>query len=301
LTELYLNDNELTTLPDSIGNLANLTHLSLSDNPIDTEHPEIQERILLRIQIRNQIRNNPTPNGIAFNIHNAFRKINTDKLTSYIKQDTVCPSLNNSEFTLYVDDILNKFLISSYDNINKDFDNAEQLKIKTQYTAIFNSVLSKINYDNYKELIYYVFEYVKKQSNEFRYKYVYYFTYDNYNAYNSSAGCLSCASGMLERFITTLQSVAEMIQFTSHTSEYSELLNIFNYKSINQLILKYMQVHYNKVKDSDTESSITEKMEYIHTAIRDDIIEYFKNNTSEIPSNIDELIHQEIQILREIF
>jgi len=42
-------------------------------------------------------------------------------------------------------------------------------------------------------------------------------------------------------------------------------------------------------------------MEYIHTAICDDIIEYYKNNTSEIPSNIDEVIHQEIQILREMF
>jgi hypothetical protein len=297
LTKLNLSNNQLTTFPDWIGNLTNLTYFSLSHNPIDTEHPEIQQRILLRIQIRNQIRNNPIPEGIAFNIHNAFRKINTYKLTSYIKQDTICPSLNNSEFTLYVDDTLNNLFTSSYDNINKDFDNVEQ--IKTQYTAIFNSVLSKINYDNYQELIYYVLEYAKKQSNEFRYKYAYYFTYDNYNAYNGSGHNLSCASGMLERFVTTLQSVAEMIQLTSHTSEYSELLNIFNYKSIKQLITEYMKVHYDKIKDSEV--SITEKMEYIRVSIRDDIIEYYKNNTSEIPLNIDEVIHQEIQILHEIF
>jgi Leucine-rich repeat (LRR) protein len=199
--------------------------------------------------------NQELPAGIAFEVHKAFNKIDKAALIEFVKpyineaNVLTYKSKNNNEFKEYLKSSLNGF-------ISKINNNSRKNQAKTDLEKIFTQILGNLQYkDSYKELITYCLEYVKKQPKKFQETYVSTFTYDCAHAYDAANdddnSSISCAKGMLERFVLNLKDAAVAVKSTNNavfnTNKYAELISIIqsvplsNSEKITKDINKYAQ------------------------------------------------------------
>ncbi len=257
LTHLFISNNQLITLPNSIINLVSLEELDLDDNTLHNTNPEI--RGFLRefgVEFNN---NNQVPFINPFQVHQAFDKINTQALFTFMKpllSDNVnsISNKNREDFINYMGDTLEEFIDLMPNN------NSRKKVAETDIYNIFGEVLNNILYTpEYKKIISYCLDYVSKQSNEFKMTYVSNFTYDCAHAYNSPNGNvrgeLSCARGMIERFVFSLVPAAMLFIDTPIFTEkgYDKLIAIIENKpkTVRQLMDEYAKDCYEEASNSE--------------------------------------------------
>jgi Leucine-rich repeat (LRR) protein len=234
LSELYLDGNQLTDIPESIVNIRYLENISFDDNPDLNITSQAVRNMIRRIRGEENI-----PQVNPLQVHQAFEKINTQALFTFMK-----PLLSNNinsisnksrdDFINYMRDTLESFIKLMPNN------NSRKKVAETDIDNIFDGVLNNIAYtDSYKKIISYCLNYVSKQSNEFKMAYASNFTYDCAHAYNKGNGNvrgeLSCAKGMIERFVFSLVPAAMLFVGTPTFTEkgYDKLIAIIENKSKN--------------------------------------------------------------------
>lgn len=302
LYQLNISDNNISELPPSSVNpdetildeLNELTEFNMENNPIDETNPNINERIQARIALRIAPPQEEVPQparaGVAFEVHNAFNNINKQKLINFLKDpaNPVPVFQSNDDFIDYFDATLKDFLALLPNNANKD-------NIMTDYNKIFDERLSLINYHSqgetdYKPLITNALEYAKRQSDDFKKRYGFSFTYDNAHAYEGEHP-LSCAKGMIERFITTLGNVAGQIKLADadefEAKNYEELLDIMEPKSLQQYVNMYMSECFNS-DDINSQPTKAKKIEALEMCIRAKLEEHFEGQI--VPAAAEGLI-----------
>lgn len=166
-------------------------------------------------------------NGIAFEVHNAFEKINKKALFSFFKENSIeninIPSTNET-FIKYMKNTLDEFIQLIPDT------NSRKTSSMLDVENIFDNLLKNIQYtDEYKKLISYSLEYVKAQPEDFKMAYVSNFTYDCAHAYNGDNG-MSCAKGIIERFVTSLIPAAMLYIDEGRYNRLIHILTPFNLK-----------------------------------------------------------------------
>ncbi len=294
LYQLNISNNNISELSPSVGNpeetvlddLNELTHFNMENNPIDETNPEIDERIHARIALRTAPPEEegvpqPAGAGVAFEVHNAFNNINKQKLINFLKDPAhpVPVFDSNDDFIDYFDTTLREFLSLLPNNANKD-------NIMTDYNKILDERLGLINYHpqgetNYKPLIANVLEYVKRQSDDFKKRYGFSFTYDNAHAYEGEHP-LSCAKGMIERFVTTLGNVAGQIKLADpdefETKNYEQLLDIMEPKSLQQYVNMYISECFNS-DEVNSQPTKAKKIEALEACVRSKLEEHFEGQT----------------------
>jgi hypothetical protein len=322
LFRLIINFNHLVDLPDSIGNLYNLETLFIDSNVIITlpdsitrlnlndfyfrdnmfyndnatwdllsddikqyleEYPDgiNREEILIEMQ-RAPVEENELPEGIAFEVHKFFKKIDKDKLINFIKPVINSEEINqillydNSKFIEYINNSL-KGLIQKVNS------NEKKRNIETDINRIFEAHLNRLDYSEFKEIIAYCIEYVKKQSKEFQETYITTFAYDCTRAYNGPSG-MSCAKGILERFVTSLIPAAISIQTVNNNAfkdkKYETLISIIENKPMStmDLINKYAE---ECTKNNNSINSNDKLISCVKNKLQEHLGDRYNNSISE--------------------
>jgi uncharacterized protein YjbI with pentapeptide repeats len=199
LTGAYLNGANLTRANLTGVNLenANLTNANLTRANLTRAYlrnTDLTNAIITGANLTNAIlerpRPAPAPAGVAYEIHNAFDKINIDKYYKIIDQDDNKTYDNVVE---YVQDLFTKF-------INQHFTEED----KTNSIEGLNQILEKLSLSEsrniHNKLIGKSVDFVMKQPKEFIDFYIRAFIQDCYHAYSGEDG-LSCVKGIIERFV----------------------------------------------------------------------------------------------------
>jgi Leucine-rich repeat (LRR) protein len=260
LKVLNLGSNNINDLPDSLERIypnirtqntasrGGITpQLVLEGNPIlqrrinDFRAPvrRIMTNFITVVEEPTVNQNNmpPLPGGIAFEVHNAFKKINKEKLNNFFKskmEESLTPvkfivPAQLNEFKLYV-------IKTITDLINENITSASK---REKYLSDLNKINnSHIKYFDLQQdqvdLITNILEYVKIQPSEFQKTYAKNFISGCARAYKGPQG-MSCAKGVLERFVTELVSagVVGMTDPTMAKPEYLEMIEIIENKTVN--------------------------------------------------------------------
>ncbi len=176
----------------------------------------------------------PAGHGIAFEVHNAFYKINKQRFIAFMErempmvQERFNAAPTNPAFGNYVVESLENLQVSLPNNSNNDR-NRKQLAL-TDLNA-FSQRLKQVNYDDEtRKIIFYTLEFVTRQSAEFMNVYIKNFTSDCATAYGQ--GGISCTKGIIERIVTSLTPASLL-----HVGEpiYDELVTIINPKLLSQI------------------------------------------------------------------
>jgi Leucine-rich repeat (LRR) protein len=223
LTELDLENNKLTTLPNNIGNLVNLKDLALNNNELETlpEGMLILKKNLKRIDVLNNIFNDraiqiiqtipiqPIVNnqGIAFEVHNEFKKIFGNRENSFIVLlNSMIKSSSPTKTTF--DDIIPivQSFVSSPENLDSSPENLdsspENLDSSPKKLVKLNQVLERFGNSSESknpktiEIIAKTIQYVNEQPIEFKHLYSNIFIQDCFHAYNGDGNTLSCVKGI---------------------------------------------------------------------------------------------------------
>ncbi len=256
LEMIILDNNDLFSLPDSIMNLTNLTYITVNNNA----ELHISDDIREFINRHHRVNNNTNNHNVAFEVHNAFNKINITKLFEfiepYISLDDIDEiyDMDNKEFAEYMKNTLDQFII----RIPKK--NIRRSRSQTDIENIFNGILNNLAYPNeYRKIISYCLKFASKQANEFKMEYASNFTYDCAHAYNSNNGNttsrLSCAKGMIERFVFSFVPAAMLFIDTPlfKRKKYDVLISIIETKpkDLRGLIDQFAKDCYEEASNSE--------------------------------------------------
>jgi hypothetical protein len=165
------------------------------------------------------------PEGFSVQIHRAFSKINKSALFSFLLDRTgpiTIPAATDSEYSDYILSTLQGFL-DKMENSN----NRKNTAI-TDLANIYTNMLKRMKFSViYRQIISLCLEYVKLQPEDFQKAYVYFYALDCAHAYNGKNG-MSCALGILERFVSSLASAAAVyIESPLYTEKgYDRLVSI---------------------------------------------------------------------------
>jgi hypothetical protein len=239
----------------------------------------------------NELEQEVLPNLIAegaLDVHNAFRKIETAKLIKFFKQSLpnyLTESINNNAYELN-DAQFKGYLKETLDGFIDTIENSNIKRKSEEYLEKIFETLGTILYDKEdKKLITYCLEYVKQQPKAFQKIYVELYTKDNACAYSGPDPnniSMSCAKGMMERFVLKLVDAATAVESINksayNSNNYEELINIIENKplTIKKLIDKYAQ----ECSKNETINSDTKLIECVKNKIRDKHTELFTNNVS---------------------
>tara|TARA_Y100000591_G_C21851514_1_gene711995 strand:+ start:2092 stop:4722 length:2631 start_codon:yes stop_codon:yes gene_type:complete len=171
--------------------------------------------------------------GRAVDTHKTFYNININKLINfYIDKASLTGRLISNDELLRetaLDDL------TSYVN-EIDMSEAEKNTLKASLNLCFTARLNTYDFSkivagtdprvNFRDLIYTVIKYLSAQPKEFRDLYVQSLILDSTEAYGP--GGMSCAAGIVERFVTVMEQAAAVVKDTipAKTEEYTELINI---------------------------------------------------------------------------
>jgi hypothetical protein len=188
--------------------------------------------------------------GVAFEIHNAFSKINLRNLVDFVRANNLeLIDLDYSSPDAFLNNINSIFTIY----INTHFSEASPDK-KRSLIDHLGKVLSKIRGIDFDyemnsidmlrwEFLKLIISFVMKQEVNFVENYLDTFIEDSYRAYSSAAGDpeanISCPKGIIERFVLSLHSASVLLcpeNFSTCPSPYKELI---------RLLCSAVEVHIN--------------------------------------------------------
>ena len=202
------------------------------------------------------------PIGRATDTHKAFYNIRINKLLDFYKfyvnkmtkklgVKVPKPFTSNRQLTEYTFAILESII----KNMDKDFDKE---KLMTGLNSCFKERLDHYDFDqiiagtdppiNFRELIFWAFIYMTDQSSNFKDLYVESLITDSTQAHGANG--LSCAAGIIERFVTVMEQVASVLKdsIPEKKEEYEELIGIIE-NDPEKLIKKYMEEWFNIHKE----------------------------------------------------
>ena len=186
--------------------------------------------------------------GRTVDTHKTFYKIRTNMLLDfYIEKADI-----ESPYTAPSDNDLRELALSTLRRMVDNLDESETDKreLISSLEACFTQQLNRYNFGqiiagtdphvNFRKLIYCVIKYLEKQPKEFKDIYVQSLIMDSAHAYGP--GGMSCAAGIVERFVTVMEQAAAVVRdtVTSKTEEYTELMNIIT-NDPKSLIKAYQQ------------------------------------------------------------
>ena len=145
----------------------------------------------------------PNPQGVAFQVHNAFNAIDFTKLFQFLNNGKIDTYSEEDEFNEYFAAEIQK-LISNYDEPDKN-------ELETRYQALRPKIKSidyntdfKMNPNPSGENAFYtILNFVKKQEKHYQDNYVKFFINDSFSAYDRG-DTTSCVKGIKERIIFAL-------------------------------------------------------------------------------------------------
>jgi hypothetical protein len=187
--------------------------------------------------------------GVAFEIHNAFHKINLPNLVGFLDSSDIEPiEMDASSVERFLQNINSIFSIY----INAHFSEASPEK-KSSLIDHLDRVLGQIRGIDFDyemesigmlrwEFLRLIISFVMKQEVNFVENYLDTFIEDSYRAYSSAAGDdanISCPKGIIERFVLCLHTASVLLcpeNFSTCPSPYKELI---------RLLCSAVEVHIN--------------------------------------------------------
>lgn len=186
--------------------------------------------------------------GRTVDTHKTFYKIRTNMLLDfYIEKADI-----ESPYTAPSDNALRELALSTLSIMvtNLDTSETDKRELMTSLEACFTQQLNRYNFGqiiagtephvDFRKLIYCVIKYLEKQPKEFKDIYVESLIMDSAHAYGR--GGMSCAAGIVERFVTVMEQAAAVVRDTvpEKAEEYTELMNIIT-NDPKSLIKAYQQ------------------------------------------------------------
>jgi surface protein len=181
--------------------------------------------------------------GVAFEIHNAFAKINTtsyiktinnylndlNEETPFFKGGELLPITTDEEKQTVITEIIKVSKIV-FDKHIKDFEEGKQTSTQRTFGWVTNKFKDSAVDDKYIEIILVTFAYVwsSQWDDDERGEYIYTWISENAEAYNSNpdaAANISCVEGIIERVVLSLTTILSKddLNETQH-----KILNIIN-------------------------------------------------------------------------
>jgi len=186
--------------------------------------------------------------GRAVDTHKTFYNIRINMLVEfYIEKANI-----QAPFTAGSDNDLRQMALSEIRKMVTELDvsDTDKRELNTSLDACFTQRLNSYNFEqviagtdphiNFRKLIYCVIQYLLKQPKEFKDIYVQSLIMDSSQAYGP--GGMSCAAGIVERFVTVMEQAAAVVKDTmpEKSEEYVELINIIT-NDPKSLIKAYQQ------------------------------------------------------------
>jgi len=168
-------------------------------------------------------------------------------------------------------------------------DREKIVKHRKDLEKIMKNVLRRVNYflysPSWRLSILYSLDYVEKQSILFKKSYTEAFLKDCINAYEGAAG-MSCATGVLERFVISLMTACGTVLSVSDNPEYEYIKGIVE-NGLSKLIPEYILKWY-KLHSHDPYRFTTETKEQRLDNLRQYLLSFFPENEELILKLIPE-------------
>lgn len=186
--------------------------------------------------------------GRAVDTHKTFYNIRINLLVDFYMEKAKI----SSSSTPGSNDAIRTFALTTLRKMVSELDasDADKRELNTSLEACFTQRLNTYNFTqiiagtspqiDFKKLIYCVIEYLLIQPKEFKDIYVQSLIMDSSQAYGP--GGMSCAAGIVERFVTVMEQAAAVVKDTvpAKAEEYTELINIIT-NDPKSLIKAYQQ------------------------------------------------------------
>ena len=261
-TSFFNNTNLQDIIYDDLTEFPDLTE---SVNvPTDLENLEYNERPILHDPFQE-------PEGVAFEIHNVFNKIDIDKYHELITKSSA--DLRRGGPRGNWDLAVIKFALETIVDVDFPKNEAEQARAKSKIKAIITRLKNSdvLRSDKVMKLVSDTMQFVSIQPPAFKVFYVTAFIQDCYHAYSDPATGLpfetdqgmSCLQGIVERFVWIIgDTVQAMIANKSKKAVYKDLLNVFgkNKLDLNELTQQWDEEVLQKPDFSDKEKKTKEQV-----------------------------------------
>ena len=170
------------------------------------------------------------PEGIAFEVHNAFKKINLRAYKDLLR--TILGDAYIENLTGYPPDV-EEHIREIFNGIIGDNEG-----LRTRADQVLDKLFFAQISDEYNLLILNTLHFMQSQNEEFQLNYVTKFVNDNCEAYTGSGDNMSCLKGIIERFVFSLE-----FAFAAAGGEFSDdertLLRILRPLVLNDLAQEY--------------------------------------------------------------
>ena len=215
-------DQDLNTW--DVRNVTNITNMFQNCPIAQANKP------MLPVQIQRQIPAAPAAVVDPRQIHRESAKIDLDLLIQVLTPlvNPINP-IQASQFAGYIDRTINSIIgtcdavseVNSEHPVSKD-------KFRSQFQTLNSQRLQRLDYDQFNPTlllaIQYILSFVQSQSPKFQTDYLTMFLNDCLTAYGDTQ--ISCAAGILERFVTLLRDTCVMAQgYNGSTPEQVEIYN----------------------------------------------------------------------------
>ena len=186
--------------------------------------------------------------GRAVDTHKTFYNIRINMLVDFYQDKSDIKNVDITKNDDELRDMALTLLILAIDDL--DATAQERSALNTGLVSCFKDRLNSYNFGqqiagtdpvvNFRTLIYCALKYLKAQPKEFRDIYVQSLVIDSTQAYGP--GGMSCAAGIVERFVTVMEQAAVVVKDTrpEKAEEYVELINILT-NDPKSLIKNYQQ------------------------------------------------------------
>jgi hypothetical protein len=258
LTRLDCSKNQLTILPESISNCVNLQELNCSNNKLRSLPPTLRnigrfngtgnlEPLIMPMDIQPQ-----QPKIDPFQVHKYYQRFKKREKEYYEIMDSLIKN-PPSNYDLQTTINLQRTFTS---NIN-DGDPKKHLK---KFDKVWGKVLLTSIKDDQDiiQLIGKTIQYVSQQSDEFKQMYNVFFIEDSYGAYDYPGNPdfnISCINGIIERVVLSLESIVGYFCAGGECKNL-EFIKLYDFFTAN---LKLMDVFRTSLKKySETEEGINE-------------------------------------------
>lgn len=223
--------------------------------------------------------------GRAVDTHKTFYNIRINMLVEFYQDK----SEMTAPYTAASDELLRNMAITLLKNTIDDLDATAEEKqaLNTGLNSCFTDRLNTYNFGqqiagtdpqvNFRTLIYCALKYLEAQPKEFRDIYVQSLVIDSTQAYGP--GGMSCAAGIVERFITVMEQAAVVVKDTKpeKAEEYVELINILT-NDPKSLIKNYQQewfeIHREGGPDAFAESAALDTIMDSYKAFLEERFDY---------------------------
>lgn len=168
----------------------------------------------------------------AFNeIHVSFFRIDLKEYLNFIDSHIEPIDYNSLDLARFIED---NFFTFIEENFVEPFKRDLKFKLEKVFEKMVQSVCYTGQISKWKILLGKTIQYVFTRNNEFTKTYVITFTNDTYFGYKDELSSISCSQGIIERFITIISSVIEIICLTVATCDDEDLIML--YKILNNSI-----------------------------------------------------------------